>query len=342
MNSSKKTILVIILLLLVLLTGGAGGYLYYQIFVPQFNITEPASLYIDNDDNIDSVQVKMIRSAVPKNTIGYTLLYKVRPFQVNTGHYLIVPTDNYRTLHRKLSHGLQTPIRVTVPSTRTFDRMASILGRRLMCDSIDFMKVFADTAVHRAMGYDSTTFACLFVPNTYEMYWDVSVERFMQRMKKEYTVFWNEERVKKAKQIGLSEKEVCTLASIVDEETNYTPEKPNVAGMYMNRLRIGMPLQADPTVKFGLRMFGLRRIYNHHLKVRSPYNTYINKGLPPGPIRIATISGIDAVLNYSQHKYLYMCANPDFSGSHIFARTYREHLVNARKYQQELNRRKIK
>lgn len=342
MNSSRKKIFFGILSLLVLLIICVSGFLYYQIFVSQFCISNTASLYIDTDNNIDSVQIKMIRAANPKNVVGFDILYKVRPFQVKTGHYCIAPTDNYHTVYRKLSQGLQTPIKVTVPSTRTLERMAAILGRRLMCDSIDFIKIFKDTAIHRSMNYDTTTFVCLFIPNTYEMYWDVSVERFIQRMKKEHSVFWNAERVGKAQQIGLTEKEVCTLASIVDEETNYTPEKPNVAGMYINRLKLGMPLQADPTVKFGLKMFGLRRIYNHHLKVKSPYNTYINKGLPPGPIRVATISGIDAVLNYGQHQYLYMCANSDFSGSHIFARTYREHLVNARKYQQALNKRNIK
>ena len=342
MKNSTKKILFAFLLLITLFIVSISGYLYYMVFVSPFYISGVSSMYIDTDDNIDSVQVKIIKNAAPKSIAGFNILYKVRPFQIKTGHYCIEPTDNYRTLYRKLSQGLQVPIKVTVPSTRTFERMAAILGRRLMCDSADFIRAFKDSSIHHTMGYDSTTFACLFIPNTYEMYWDVSVERFIQRMKKEHSVFWNSERVNKAQELGLSKKEICTLASIVDEETNFTPEKANVAGMYINRLRLGMPLQADPTVKFGLRMFGLRRIYNHHLKVNSPYNTYINKGLPPGPIRIATISGIDAVLNYGQHKYLYMCANSDFSGSHIFARTYREHLINARKYRQALNKRKIK
>ena len=211
-----------------------------------------------------------------------------------------------------------------------------------MMDSAVVAQHFADSAFCRQYGYDTATMACLFIPNTYEVYWNTSLEDFMKRMQKENTIFWNKERLRLAEATGLTPNEVVTLASIVDEETANNAEKPMVAGMYINRLRTGMPLQADPTVKFALHDFSLRRIYHNHLNVESPYNTYRNTGLPPGPIRIPSIAGIDAVLNHVKHDYLYMCAKEDFSGTHNFARTYREHLANAAKYSKALNQRGIK
>ena len=182
----------------------------------------------------------------------------------------------------------------------------------------------------------------MFIPNTYEMYWDTSVEEFVERMHTEYERFWTKERDAKRKRSGLSRMQVMTLASIVYEETRKGDEMPRVAGVYINRLRKGMPLQADPTIKYALQDFGLRRILNKHLKHPSPYNTYINKGLPPTPICMPSITAIDAVLNYESHKYLYFCARETFDGYHNFAATYNEHLQNARKYQRELNRRGIR
>ena len=164
----------------------------------------------------------------------------------------------------------------------------------------------------------------------------------MERMEKEHAKFWNKERTEKAKAMNMTPVQVATLASIIDEETANTAEKPMVAGMYYNRLKTDMPLQADPTIKFALKNFGLRRIYNKLLRVDSPYNTYKNTGLPPGPIKVASIAGIDAVLNHAEHDYIYMCAKEDFSGTHNFAITYEEHLRNAAKYSKALHERGIK
>ena len=189
----------------------------------------------------------------------------------------------------------------------------------------------------------------MFIPNTYDIYWNTSAENLLKRMKKEYSRFWDEERMARAANIGMSPTEIMTLASIVDEETANDQEKPMVAGMYCNRLKLrnseypdGMPLQADPTIKFAWKRFDLRRIYNKLLNIDSPYNTYRRTGLPPGPIRIPSIAGIEAVLNHTKHDYLYMCAKEDFSGTHNFARTYEEHMANARRYTQALNKRGIK
>ena len=182
----------------------------------------------------------------------------------------------------------------------------------------------------------------MFVPNTYDVYWNVSIDALLTRMSNEHDRFWQGDRQTKPHNMGLTPNEVCTLASIIDEETANTTEKPMIAGMYLNRLKADMPLQADPTIKFALKQFELKRIYNKLLSVDSPYNTYRNEGLPPGPIKIASIRGIDAVLNHVQHDYLYMCAKEDFSGTHNFARTYQEHLQNAAKYSKALNEQGIK
>ncbi len=315
----------------------------HQLFFDKtFQITEDTYLYIDEDDNVDSVIVQLSEKGQPKIMRGFELLAHWRDYKVKSGRYKVTPHDNIRMVFNRLQWGQQTPIQLVVPSVRTIPQLAQTLGKRLMIDSTAIATYLTDSSICREYGYEPHTIVCMLVPNTYEVYWNTSIEKFAQRMQKEHRKFWNEARMHKAKLLGMSPVEICTLASIVDEETIRNAEKPMVAGMYLNRLRIGMMLQADPTVKFALQDFGLRRIYHKHLLIDSPYNTYKNKGLPPGPIRIASISGIDAVLNYTPSKYLYMCAKEDFSGYHNFARNYSEHRKNAAQYTRALNKRKIK
>ena len=218
-----------------------------------------------------------------------------------------------------------------------------------MLDSATIATALHNPDTCRALGYDTTTIACLFIPETYDIYWNTSLAKFLERMKKENRNFWNAERTEKAEALKLTPEQVVTLASIIDEETANDAEKPMIAGMYYNRLMLrnakypeGMPLQADPTIKFAWHRFELKRIYHNLLSINSPYNTYRNAGLPPGPIRIPSVAGIDAVLNRVHHNYLYMCAKEDFSGTHNFAETYEEHLQNASKYSKALNERGIK
>ena len=315
---------------------------YFALFGEVFRIPDTVYLYIDKDDTPDSVRAKIKQAGHPGTLSGFSLMAGLGGYEVESGRYAIHPEDRMFSLFRRIKQGRQTPMRLTIPSVRTIDRLAGVLGRKLMTDSATFARNFGDSAFCRRHGYDTATIACLFIPNTYEVYWDISLEDFMKRMQKENAAFWNDTRKSKAEKAGLSPEEVATLASIVDEETANDAEKPMVAGMYVNRLRVGMPLQADPTIKFALRDFSLRRIYHNHLDVDSPYNTYRNTGLPPGPIRIPSIAGIDAVLDYAKHDYLYMCAKEDFSGTHNFARTYREHLANAARYSAALNRRGIR
>ena len=317
----------------------------YQLFFSQpFQISETGYIYIDRDDNIDSVYNQIIKVGNPKSMKGFKIIAEQKGYDKNikTGKYAIKPTDNMRYLHRRLSLGYQTPVNLTIGSVRTMDRIARNASRQLMIDSTEIIGLLNDTAYLNTIGYTTQTIPALFIPNTYEVYWNISAEDFMKRMIKEHKVFWNEERIKKAKSIGLTPEEVATLASIVEEETAVNAEKPVVAGLYINRLKRGMLLQADPTIKFSLQDFGLKRILFKHLEVNSPYNTYKHTGLPPGPIRIPSIQGLESVLNHARHNYLYMCAKEDFSGTHNFAVTSAQHAANARRYQQAFNRRNIK
>lgn len=340
----KKTPKTLIgLSLATLLLGIAGiAHIYYYFFAQPFQITGTTYIYIDCNDNIDSVYQKIIKEGNPKQMHGFKSLVRYKGYTPKTGRYAIKPTDNMRYLHRRLSMGYQTPVRLTLGSVRTLDRMARNVANQLMIDSIEVARLIADTAYIRSIGYTKETLPALFIPNTYEVYWNMSAEDFMERMVKENKAFWNDKRMKQAQSIGLTPIEVATLASIVEEETAVNSEKPMVAGLYINRLKRGMLLQADPTVKFSLQEFGLKRILYKHLEVDSPYNTYKYAGLPPGPIRVPSYQGLESVLNYTKHNYLFMCAKEDFSGTHNFAVTSAQHAANARKYQQALNRKGIR
>ena len=340
-KKTKKRL--IIAILGILLFGIAGvAHIYYYFFAPPFQITETAYIYIDRDDDVDSVYHKIAETGNPKQMHGFESLVRYQGYTLKTGRYAIKPADNMRYLHRRLSMGYQTPVKLTIGSVRTLDRMARNVSRQLMIDSTEVATLLNDTAYIREIGYTKETLPALFIPNTYEVYWDMSAEDFMARMQKEHKAYWNEKRMKQAEAIGLTPIEVATLASIVEEETANQAEKPMVAGLYINRLKRGMLLQADPTVKFSLQEFGLKRILFKHLEVDSPYNTYKYAGLPPGPIRVPSYQGLESVLNYTKHNYIYMCAKEDFSGTHNFAVTSAQHAANARKYQQALNRKGIR
>ena len=344
MNKRKRNILLATLAAIVLLGIAGVAHIYYYFFAPPFQLQETTYIYIDRDDTVDSVYNKIIVAGNPKQMHGFKSQAERKGYadHIKTGRYAIKPTDNMRYLYRRLSMGYQTPIQLTIGSVRTIDRIARNVGRQLMIDSTEIARLLNDTTYISRLGYNKETLPALFIPNTYEVYWNMSADEFMQRMEKENKAFWNEKRQKQAEAIGLTPIEVATLASIVEEETAVNAEKPMVAGLYINRLKRGMLLQADPTVKFSLQEFGLKRILYKHLEVDSPYNTYKYAGLPPGPIRVPSFQGLESVLNYTHHNYLYMCAKEDFSGTHNFAVTSAQHAANARRYQQALNRRGIR
>lgn len=258
------------------------------------------------------------------------------------GNYDLTEGMSYRTLLTRLNAGQQSPVRMTFHNIRTTERLAAVASRYTLTDSSAFMRYFSNDSVLNAEGFDSENFIGMFIPNTYEVYWTITPEEFVAKMREEYDDFWGSSRRGKAEDLGFTPQEITVIASIVTQETNAVAEMSDVAGVYINRLRKGIPLQADPTIKFAMRNFGLRRILNKHLTTDSPYNTYKYKGLPPGPICMPTIAALDAVLDYQGHDYYYFCANADFSGTHAFARNLAEHNRNAKAYQRELNRRKIK
>ena len=332
MNISKKTVISGIILAIL-----AAGALTATAFLGNVKPdSDNTIIYIDNDDTPDSVWQKA-GLGWRGNIISLALPYK----KVRTGRYDVGQDIPVLTLYRKLRNGQQDPVHLTIPTSRTMEKLAGALSKKLMLDSLTLATALQDESFCQKAGYNTQTIPALFIPNTYEVYWDITLEGLIERMQKENKAFWNAEREQKAKTLDLSHEEICTLASIVDEETANDAEKPAIAGLYLNRLHKGMPLQADPTVKFAVGDFSLRRITGEHLKKESPYNTYLNIGLPPGPIRVASIAGLDAVLNYQHHNYLYMCAKADFSGTHAFAANFTEHKKNARNYIRALNERNI-
>lgn len=318
-----------------------GYYYFFSTFSTQ---AEKQYVYIDEDDTPDSVYLKLEQIAKPSALTGFRTLARHYDYanNIRTGRYAIEPGQNTVNTFRIFRNGRQEPIMLTIPESRTMQQLAARLSAKLMIDSATIAQALTDQKVCEEYGYDTCTIAAMFVPNTYEVYWNTSIEKLLARLSSEHDKFWTTERKQKATVIGLSPNEVCTLASIIDEETANNAEKPMIAGMYLNRLNIGMPLQADPTIKFALKDFSIRRVYHGHLEVKSPYNTYKNTGLPPGPIKVASIQGIDAVLNRVSHHYLYMCAKEDFSGTHNFAANYQEHQKNAARYAKALNERGIK
>ena len=335
----KQYVIPIIICLLAL-----AGMMVYYLTGSLSKSGQSEYIYIDDNDDIDSVAAKLAPIANEQALLSFKLVSRHVGYSkhIRTGRYAIEPGEGIFSVLRKLKNGHQAPVRLTIPESRTTDRLAGALARKLMMDSLSLSILLKDSTFCAKQGFDTASIVCMFVPNTYEVYWNTSIENLMSRLKKEHDKFWDSSRQAKATAIGLTPNEVCTLASIVDEETSNNPEKPMIARMYLNRLAKGMALQADPTVKFALKDFAIRRIYHNMLNTDSPYNTYRYAGLPPGPIKVASVAGIDAVLNAPNHSYLYMCAKEDFSGTHNFASTYSEHLRNAAKYTKALNERGIK
>jgi UPF0755 protein len=263
------------------------------------------------------------------------------PKNIKPGRYLIKNRMSNNELVNMLRSGNQDVVRLTFNNVNTLQDLSEKVAGQLEFSASELLDLLEDSEVVESYGFNTFTIPAMFIPNTYEFYWNTNPEVFLKRMKREYDVFWNKKRQAKAERIGLTPKEVITLASIVNKEVRFDDEKRRVAGLYMNRIQKGIRLQADPTLIFAHNDYSIRRVTNDLKKIDSPYNTYKNDGLPPGPICIPDIASIDAVLNFEKHNYIYMCAKADLSGYHSFAKTLKEHNKNARAYQKELNRRRI-
>lgn len=343
-KQSKRNIIAGILLFFVLLIAGVGVWGYRLAWAPNFMPQETVYIYIGKDKIFTDLCRQLQDSADCSRIGSFKQLAGMLKYQANirTGRYAVSPGMSNLQLLNDLRRGHQVATRLTFNNIRFKEDLAERLDEQLMLDKDELLSLLNDSAYCDSLGFTTETITSLFIPNTYEVYWNIPADKLMQRMKREYIAFWTDVRLEKAKAIGLTPAEVATLASIVEEETAASDEYPIVAGLYLNRLHRGIPLQADPTVKFAVGDFTLQRILFEHLEVDSPYNTYKHAGLPPGPLRIPTIKGMDSVLNYMKHNYLYMCAKEDFSGRHNFAATLAEHNRNANRYRAELNRRKIR
>ena len=258
------------------------------------------------------------------------------------GAYRIVKGESPLTVARHIRNGIECTVSFTFNNIRTREQWTRRVGKTFLINADSMMCLLRDPEVCAAYGKDTTTITTILLPDTYEFLWTVSPRKLLDGLYAEYKRLWDDNRINKAKRLGLSQNEVSILASIVEEETAKADDKPIVARLYYNRLKKGMPLQADPTVKFAIGDFSIRRISHNMLRTPSPYNTYLNKGLPPGPIRLPEKSTIDAVLDMPEHNFIYMCAREDFSGYHNFTASYAEHLDNARRYQAALNARNIR
>ncbi len=263
------------------------------------------------------------------------------PNKVKAGRYRLTDGMNNIDLVRMLRSGRQIPVKVIFNNIRLDTQLAGAVAPSIEADSASIVKLLTDSTYLLHFKVTPQTVLTMFIPNTYEFFWNTSAEGFMERMNKEYNRFWTDARKQKARDANMTPVQVSILASIIEEETQMDSEKPTMAGVYINRLQRGIPLQADPTIKYAAGDFTIKRVLNKHKEIQSPYNTYLYKGLPPGPICIPSIASIDAVLNYAKHDYLYFCAKDDLSGYHLFSRTLEQHNRNAQAYQKALNKLKI-
>ncbi|SNR30337.1 endolytic transglycosylase MltG [Lutibacter flavus] len=331
----KRLILLIISLLLII--GGVLIFNYYnKIYKP--NTTQEGYLYIPTNSNFNEVE-NLVRPFLKRvKPFIWVANKKNYPNTIKPGKYHIDQGMSNNDLVNLLRSGKQTAVKVSFNNQDTFEKLAGRISEQIEADSISLLASFKDESFMNANGFNKNTAIGMFIPNTYEFYWNTSANSFRKKMLNEYKKFWNNSRLEKAKKLNLTKNEVITLASIVQKETASVSERPMVAGLYLNRLRDKWPLQADPTIIFALkRRLGedtiIKRVLTKDLEIASPYNTYKNTGLPPGPIAMPDISSLEAVLNPAKHEYYYMCASITTIGKHEFAKSLSQHNKNAVQYQ---------
>jgi len=336
------------LFVIILIVGAVAAYWAYgNIFSPNTTFEkDEINIQIPKGSSFEGVLQIFRNQNVLKNEASFNRVAGWMNYQraiVPSGNFDIKKDWNNKQIITKLRSGIQKPKSVTFNNVRTIEELMGPLSAEIGLDSVELVSYFTDPIVQSKLGFTKETMLSLFIPNTYQIYWDISPEKLGQRMLSEYKSFWDKnKRRNKAAELEMNQNEVYTLASIVEKESQNGPERPIIAGLYLNRLQQNIPLQADPTVVFANGDFELRRVLNKHLAYDSPYNTYIYPGLPPGPIYMPSIESIDAVLNAENHDYIFMCAKPGYGTKHAFAKTNRGHEKNARKYHQWLSQQGIK
>lgn len=346
MQSEKRKNVYLVLVIGFSVMAISLSFYFYQIFFSPNVLIESDQNYmlkIGSNDTFKTVSNKLYDNHVVNDLVSFGFLSRAMGYQdaIKPGLYTITPKMTNLELVRLLRSGKQTPIRVTFNNVRTKEDLAEKITANMEISDTQFLELVQDSVYIRKFDFDEETIMSMFIPNTYELWWNTSAEALFDRMYREYNSFWTEERKQKAGLLGLNPNEVSTLASIVQAESQKSDERPKIAGVYLNRLKLEMPLQADPTLVFALGDFELKRVLNVHKETDSPYNTYMYAGLPPGPINLPDINSLDAVLNADSHDYLYFCAKEDFSGYHAFATNLAQHNANAKRYQTALNSAKI-
>ncbi|MBF27770.1 MAG: aminodeoxychorismate lyase [Flammeovirgaceae bacterium] len=339
---SKKKILIPLIIFSTILTTGSV-YTYQMLYSPNFLINaDDKFIIIEENTDFNELIKKLEDDTLINDILSFSFLSKLMEYQENIkiGAYKVkMNMSNYEMI-TMLRSGNQTPIKLTFSYARKIEDLAEKITTKLKMSKDDLLN-YLNENINNYSGFKKSDIISIFLPDTYEVYWNISPEKLTNKMYSEYKKFWNEERLSKLQKINLNQKEAIVLASIVASESRMLDEADRIAGLYINRLNRNMRLQADPTLIFAANDFTIRRVLNKHKKIKSPYNTYIHRGLPPGPIRLASKKYIDAVLNYEKHNYIYMCAKEDFSGYHAFATNLSDHNRNAKKFQIALNMRKI-
>ncbi len=341
-NKDRLIIISALIIMAVIYYGSRySNRIYTPVILPEGELEY--HLFVPTGTDLNSFLKLISKERLVSDTSGFRWLAKRKNLEnhLNPGHYLLNKDMVNNDLVNLIRSGEQEPVKVVFHNLRTIEQVAGSISRQIEIDSTSLITFLREESNISSSGWNSQTIPALFIPNSYELYWNTSAKAFFDRMEREYKAFWNKERKENAEKLGLSLVEVSTLASIVDEETYRQNEMPMIAGVYLNRLKKRYRLQADPTIKFAKGDFEVSRVLKADLQIDSPYNTYRHYGLPPGPISIPSIAAIEAVLSPNKLGYLYFCAREDFSGYHNFAKTLVEHNRNARKYQNALDKRRI-
>lgn len=340
----KRKILVFSVVIVTILLSSFSFYFYQMVYSPNFLIEkENKYLFIPTGSSFEDVQQIIYDDKFVNDAVAFGVLAKFMKYDklVKPGKYLIEKNSSNVEVIRKLRAGDQVPVRITFNNSRLISDVAEKITANIELTAEEFLNFAVLESTAKQQGFDQETFRCMFIPNTYEVYWTITKEELVDRLRSEYDRFWDTAKSEKAKLLGLTPNEISILASIVQAEVSHHDESPTVAGLYLNRIKRNMALQADPTLIYAAGDFTIKRVLNVHKEIESPYNTYKYAGLPPGPINFPSIISINAVLNADEHNYLYMCAKEDFSGYHNFSSSLNEHNRNARKYQKALNKARL-